>query len=335
MEISEAKRRRPFCIMKPKQNYLVRIWPALKRRIRNIQELFHDRWRRHNLGLNVAHSLNELEHLTSAQLMSVGRHEAHRIEKAFYNNGLNTKAAYYIECKNRLGQILGLLTGKHGYSMIHPVIQWMQAILDSYEDFGRLYVDVYKAPAPVFRPENFPEVLSRLGERRSCRVWASAQPSEAELRTIARQLIDAARWAPCSGNRQPWRFKIILEKTEKQLLRGLKEPHCLAAPLLIFIGVDRSVYGALGKNELGILIDGGAVVQQMIVAAHSLGLGTCWNHFARDLIYARPANPPRYRAFMKAMDIPNQIEPIAILAVGIPEYLPPTPARLNVDELLL
>jgi len=73
----------------------------------------------------------------------------------------------------------------------------------------------------------------------------------------------------------------------------------------------------------------------MIIAAQSMGLATCLNHFARDLIYARPANPPRYRRFVNVLGIPEHIEPIAILAVGRPDYIPPTPARLEVKELVM
>lgn len=315
--------------------WLHRMTFGILRRLRSVRLIIHDAYMRRQLQLSVARMYSNWGGLTAVQLMSVARHEAHRIEKAYYNNGLNIKSAYYLECRERLDKLLGLLVEKHGYSDSHPVIQWMRAILDSYEDFGVRFVGARKGPAPVYHQDRMPELLSLLRERRSCRVWAPEQPTKDECMAIAQSLIESARWAPCSGNRQSWRFKVIVDKEAKQLLHGLKEPHCLAAPLLIFIGIDRSVYGALGGRELGIFIDGGAVVEQMILAAHSLGLGTCWNHFAKDLIYARPANPPRYRRFVRAMNIPQHIEPIAILAVGYPEYNPPAPARLGVEELLL
>ena len=101
-------------------------------------------------------------------------------------------------------------------------------------------------------------------------------------------MIDAGRWAPNSGDRQPWRFLIMVEKAEKHLLKHVKEQHCYDAPCLIFVGADKRVYGGLGDNEAGLHIDGGAAIMQMVLAAHASHFGVCWNHFSRDLIESRP-----------------------------------------------
>jgi nitroreductase len=148
-------------------------------------------------------------------------------------------------------------------------------------------------------------------------------------------MIDAARWAPTSGNRQPWRFLIITRREEKELLMKIKEEHCVTAPLLIFVGMDQRVYGALGKDERGIYIDAGAAAMQMVLLAHKCGLGVCWNHFADDLINSRKVNQDIYRRFARTMGIPEWIAPIAIVAIGIPEFLPPEPARMAVDGLMI
>ena len=97
-------------------------------------------------------------------------------------------------------------------------------------------------------------------------------------------MIDAGRWAPNSGDRQPWRFLIMVEQEEKHLLKHIKEQHCYDAPCLIFVGADRRVYGGLGDNEAGLHIDGGAAIMQMVLAAHASHFGVCWNHFSLDLI---------------------------------------------------
>ena len=148
-------------------------------------------------------------------------------------------------------------------------------------------------------------------------------------------MIDAGRWAPNSGDRQPWRFLIMVEQDEKHLLKHIKEQHCYDAPCLIFVGADRRVYGGLGDNEAGLHIDGGAAIMQMVLAAHASHFGVCWNHFSLDLIELRPRNGEIYRAFAEKMGIPDYIEPIAIIAFGHAAFHPPVPPRMAVESLLL
>ena len=148
-------------------------------------------------------------------------------------------------------------------------------------------------------------------------------------------MIDAARWAPNSGDRQPIRFKIIVEPQEKALLAGLKEEHCYAAPCLIFVGSDRRFYGGLGQNEAGIYIDAAAAAMQMVLTAHAAHFGVCWNHFSRDLIESRERNRTVYEQFAQAMNIPGYVEPVAIIAFGHAAFHPPVPPRMSVDSMLL
>jgi nitroreductase len=99
--------------------------------------------------------------------------------------------------------------------------------------------------------------------------------------------------------------------------------------------MDTRLYGALGDSERSVYIDAGAAIMQMVLVAHSCGMGVCWNHFADDLIQSRPANQECYRTFCDEMHIPEHIAPVAIVAIGIPEFLPPEPARMDIEALLL
>ena len=127
----------------------------------------------------------------------------------------------------------------------------------------------------------------------------------------------------------------MTEPSEKELLRGVKERHTLLAPLLIFVGSDTRVYGALGEAERSIYLDSAAAIMQMALVAHSTGLGVCWNHFADDLLESRPSNLSSYEEFARAVGIDSYIAPIAIVAIGRPAFLPPEVSRTKVDDLLL
>jgi len=166
-------------------------------------------------------------------------------------------------------------------------------------------------------------------------VWASEQPSGEELRQFALQMVRAGQWAPTSGNRQPLRFKILLERDDKLALKGLKEEHCYGAPCLIFVGCDLRFYGGLGLQEAAVHVDAGAAAIQMVLTAHAANFGVCWNHFTRDLIESREANRLIYASFAQRAGIPTHVEPVAIIAFGAAAFHPPVPARMRTEDVLL
>lgn len=303
--------------------------------LRRAPQMISDAIKRHRLGMNEYDKFSKLENLSKTQLLSLGRHEAHRIEKAYYNNGFERKSPYYLATRDKIKQILGILNERQAFSPDHPIVCWINSIVDSYDDIGHQFVDRFSSPVPTMNLKEARPFIEFLSSRRSSRVWADQQPGREEMLRIAKLLVEAASWAPCSGDRQPWRFRIIIEQGEKELLKGLKEPHCIKAPLLIYVGMDKSVYGAFGKNELGVYIDAGAAIMQMILLAERIGLASCWNHFARDLIYARAGNPDVYRNFVKKLKIPEELEPVAIVCVGVAQMVPPRPPRLSVEELIV
>ena len=280
------------------------------------------------------HNYGALQGLETARLLALMRHEAHRIEKTIYNNILEKKYDIYLEKRVRIGHIIEILK-ERGVSVEEPTVAWAQQIHDAFDNLNESFIKPNSLPPRPFEPQRVLEFVDFARARRSVRVWSDEQPSPEELEALAYQLIDAARWAPSSGNRQPWRFKILIEHEKKKLLRGLKEQHCISAPLLIFLGMDVRVYGGLGKGEKSIFVDAGAAGMQMVLAAHQGGYGVCWNHFAIDLIESRKSNIEAYKRFSQKLGIDDWITPIAIIAIGRPAFLPPVPARSDIESLLI
>ncbi len=286
------------------------------------------------LGRKTQPSTSDLASRSTDELLSLMRHEAHRIEKSIYNDILAAKHRIYHEKKVRIDAIHAIL-GERGYPADDPSVAWSRAISAAFEDLEEGFIRKHSLRAPTFDPDAADEFIAFLRARRSVRVWAKSQPPTEELVAFAHRMIDAARWAPNSGNRQTWRFVILARPEEKALLAGIKEAHTVNAPLVIFVGMDRRLFGALGPSERSLFIDGGAAVMQMVLLAHRCGIGSCWNHFARDLIESRNANEEAYRRLTEAMGIPDYIEPVALVAIGVPEFLPPVPDRMNVESLLI
>lgn len=272
--------------------------------------------------------------LSSAELRAFMRHDAHRIEKAFYNNIFIDKLEYFRGKRQNLFTIFSLLK-KRRENLQAPDVLWAQRIAEEFEALEKHYIKEESiTPLPVDMV-GAREFFKAIRLRRSCRVWSEIQPSSNELLEMAQMMIEAASWAPCSGNRQAWRFRIMVDKAEKQLLKELKERHCFTAPCLIFVGIDRRLYGALGQEETGIFLDAAAAINQMILTAHMGHFGTCWNHFARDLIGSRQKNIEQYELFCERLNIGDYIEPIAVIALGTPKTITPPPKRMELGDLLI
>jgi nitroreductase len=275
----------------------------------------------------------DLIHLPDNELLAIAKHEAHRIEKAHYVNMLHKRIAYYESSHKVLQRCLALLESRMGNDISRPDLTWLNRICNDYPDLSTFVEESNtNPPEPDFK--HIEKELEILKSRRSSRVWAANQPPPQTLAAWVKKLVEAATWAPCSGNRQPWYFHFLVEEQDKRLLKGIKEEHCYTAPCVVFVGMDRRAYGALGVSEQGLYVDAGAAAMQMVALATRLGLGSCWNHFCRDLIYSRPKNIKVYKNFTKTLGIPSDIEPVCLLAFGVPAFISPRPERPPVESLL-
>ena len=121
---------------------------------------------------------------------------------------------------------------------------------------------------PSKNPKN--EIMSSITGRRSIRSYTGEPVDDGLIMT----LLEAARWAPSGLNNQPWRFVIIRDRAVRERISNLTTyrrivRECDACVAVFFhapSGYDRD------KDMMGI----GAAVQNMLLAAHSLGLGAVW-----------------------------------------------------------
>jgi nitroreductase len=107
--------------------------------------------------------------------------------------------------------------------------------------------------------------LRTLASLRATRWFSEQDVSDAVLR----QVLNTARWAGSARNRQPWRFHTVRNAgTRAQLSRcGDYAVHLRSAPVVLLLALDRSWDDAE--------FDGGRVAQNIMLAAHLLGLGSC------------------------------------------------------------
>lgn len=281
-----------------------------------------------------AYDVTDLDTFSDDELLAFMRHDAHRIEKSFYNQIFEEKLEYYEGKRDNIQRIASILKGR-GFNLEEPTYSWAVHIANLFRQVESEFIRPNSTPASEPDLSSGSDFVAFAASRRSSRVWARRQPAREDLIAIARMLVDGARWAPNSGDRQPWRFLIMEDAASKRLLKGLKEAHCYEAPCVVFVGADRRIYGALGAEEGALQVDAGAALMQMVLTAHAAKLGVCWNHFTPDLINSRTRNKEIYRKFAAKMSIPDYIEPVAIIAFGVAAFHPPVPPRMEVDALLL
>lgn len=262
------------------------------------------------------------------------RHEAHRLEKAVYNNLLESKTNIYDQKYLKVKEIQEVIIQSNPNEIDNPVYQWSLKITESYPNIKTDFVNAYSSEINTVNFKEGDRLLKLFEERRSCRIWGEPL-SQQEIEKLIPNLLHAAKWAPNSGNRQAIRLRPIIETKEKELLIGLKEKHCYTASLLIYVGIDTRLYGALSSFEESMYLDGAAAISQMSIYIESIGLGTSWNHFGLDMISSRQTNIEQYDKFKDELKIPDYIMPIAILAIGKPIIKTPPPARMPNNTFLL
>lgn len=114
-------------------------------------------------------------------------------------------------------------------------------------------------------------VLETIFERRSIRKFTDEPISTEDLTAI----LNAGRWAPSGLNNQPYRFLVLHDDDPRvvALSECTKYGHIVkAAKALICVFLDREKTYSEMKDHQG----AGACTQNMMLAAHSLGLGTVW-----------------------------------------------------------
>ena len=126
------------------------------------------------------------------------------------------------------------------------------------------------------------DVKEAIAEGRSIRAYKPKNVPD----DLVTELVDAARLAPSGNNAQPWVFKIIKSKKDKDELKKnniFKQDFVYTAPLLIVCCADPSAYpsakvkpGFDMSNEMRAIRDLSIAAQNLILRAAELGLGTCY-----------------------------------------------------------
>ena len=149
------------------------------------------------------------------------------------------------------------------------------------------------------------DTIEAIMTRRSIRKFTDKPVSKEQVKT----LLEAGMMAPTSRNHQPWYFVVI---DNGELLDKIPEFHQYAqmvreAFFAILVCGDKS-----REKELAYIIQNcSAATQNILLAAHAMGLGAVWLG-----IYPRE---PRIKGITSLVGLPTHVLPVSLIAVGFPD----------------
>ena len=162
------------------------------------------------------------------------------------------------------------------------------------------------------------EVLKALHERRSVRKYKQEQITDEELLTV----LEAGTYAPTGmGYQDPWIVAVQNPEIIAQLVRmnaevmGVTSNPYYDAPTIVL------VFGSNPDEWRNAVQDGSLVLGNMMLAAHSIGLGSCWINREREMFSTYEG-----KEIMKRLGLPEGLVGIGALSLGYPSA-PPRPAK--------
>ena len=149
------------------------------------------------------------------------------------------------------------------------------------------------------------DAIEAIMTRRSIRKYTK-QPVADE---IVGQLLQAGMAAPSAANEQPWHFVVIKDRS---LLDEVPSFHVYSqmlkeATLAILVCEDPGLEITKGRG----MLDCSAATENILLAAHALGLGAVW-------LGIYPVEE-RMNGMRKLLRIPSQIIPVALISIGYPD----------------
>lgn len=150
------------------------------------------------------------------------------------------------------------------------------------------------------------DFLQLIKTRRSCRRYQSAQISDQDLNAV----LQAGTYAPTSkGKQAPYIVAVqnaaLREKLAKMnaAVMGTDTNPYYDAPTLILVLAP--------KDDRNPIQDGSCVLQNMMLAAHALGLATCWINREREMF-----DTPDGIELMKSWGLPDGLMGVGALSLG-------------------
>ncbi|MFC1997583.1 nitroreductase family protein [Chloroflexota bacterium] len=163
------------------------------------------------------------------------------------------------------------------------------------------------------------EAFEAIHTRRSIREYQD-KPVPEELVT---EILKAAMASPSARNQQPWEFVVITDSELREKIPPISPftQMIVDAPLAILVCGNLKIETAQGYW----VVDCSAATQNLLLAAHALGLGAVWTG-----VYPREE---RMDGLTELLNLPEYILPHSLVVIGYPAQQPPQQDRFKPDRI--
>ena len=151
------------------------------------------------------------------------------------------------------------------------------------------------------------DALEALKTRCSIRRFTDLELTDEQIQELLKVMVAA----PSAGNKQPWRIYVVRdEKIKRKLTIGAGDQGFIDEAPVVFVicrvpEESAARYRQQGRDFYSIQ-DTAAMTQNLLIAAHAMGLAACWVGAFND------------SAIVAAIDCPQGVLPVAIVPVGYP-----------------
>ena len=163
------------------------------------------------------------------------------------------------------------------------------------------------------------DTLLAIQTRRSVRKYTEQHIDEEKLDAILR----AGMASPTAGNSQSWRFVVVDDKKLLATIASLSPYATMAAaaPMAILLCADleAEMYPGFWVQDCA------AAMQNMLLAAHALGLGAVWCGIHPDA--------EREKAFAQAFNLPSHVNAFGLMVMGYPAEAPSAADRFDMGKV--
>ena len=147
-----------------------------------------------------------------------------------------------------------------------------------------------------------------------------------EKRDIEREkilkILEAGRWAPCSGNRQAWKF-IVQRRIQGTYIAkeelSFESEAWRRGSVMIYVAIDERLY----PEKYTAAMDAAAAIQNMLLMAYHLDLGGCWMYLSEI------ANQNKLR---KKLGLEDYYYVYSTILLGYPAEFPKGPKRKPLEK---
>ncbi len=163
--------------------------------------------------------------------------------------------------------------------------------------------------------------LDFIFSRRSVRKYKDREVPDHMLQ----DLLEAAMAAPSAVAKDPWHFIVVkARKTMDNMADVLPHGQMLRQATAAMV-VCGDITRAHTEHESYMLQDLSAAVENILLAANALGLGTCW-------LGVHP-RPERMEGIKRLFNLPDSIIPMCGIAIGWPKDPPAARTRFSPDKV--